>query len=117
MNDELTQRQADCLDAIRRSLATHGYPPTLREIGEAMGITSTNGVTDLLLRLERKGYIVREGLKSRAIVVVGDDAPPPSCAPPTPGRFIAPRRCLKCDSVTFADRCARCGSRLLAGTS
>ena len=63
----LTQRQAQALDYIGESLTVRGYPPTLREIGEHMGIKSTNGVNDHLKALERKGYLVREELKSRAL--------------------------------------------------
>src|SRR5690349_23117919 len=62
-----TKRQEQTLDFIRSSIAERGYPPTLREIGEHMGIRSTNGVNDHLKALERKGYLVREELKSRAL--------------------------------------------------
>ena len=55
------------LDFIRSSIADRGYPPTLREIGAKMGIRSTNGVNDHLRALERKGYLTREDMKSRAL--------------------------------------------------
>jgi repressor LexA len=55
------------LDFIRQSIADRGYPPTLREIGAKMGIRSTNGVNDHLRALERKGYLTREDMKSRAL--------------------------------------------------
>jgi len=55
------------LDFIRQSIADRGYPPTLREIGAKMGIRSTNGVNDHLRALERKGYLKREDMKSRAL--------------------------------------------------
>jgi repressor LexA len=55
------------LDFIRESIADRGYPPTLREIGARMGIRSTNGVNDHLRALERKGYLKREDMKSRAL--------------------------------------------------
>jgi repressor LexA len=61
----LTKRQEQTLDYIRQSIETRGYPPTLREIGEFMGIRSTNGVNDHLRALERKGYLRREDMKSR----------------------------------------------------
>jgi repressor LexA len=79
----LTQRQQMVLDFIRQSIADRGYPPTLREIGARMGIRSTNGVNDHLRALERKGYLTREDMKSRALrptahansnADVGDDA-------------------------------------------
>jgi repressor LexA len=63
----LTLRQQQALDYIATCLDQRGYPPTLREIGEHMGIRSTNGVNDHLKALERKGYLVREELKSRAL--------------------------------------------------
>jgi repressor LexA len=55
------------LDYISRSISDRGYPPTLREIGSHMGIRSTNGVNDHLRALERKGYLKREDMKSRAL--------------------------------------------------
>lgn len=63
----LTQRQQQVLDFIRESITQRGYPPTLREIGAHMGIRSTNGVNDHLRALERKGYLTREDMKSRAL--------------------------------------------------
>jgi repressor LexA len=65
--DELTDRQKEVLDFIQESIVARGYPPTLREIGERMGIRSTNGVNDHLKALEKKGYLAREDLKSRAL--------------------------------------------------
>jgi len=66
----LTKRQAQTLDFIKQSIEERGYPPTLREIGESMGIRSTNGVNDHLRALERKGYLSREDMKSRALRLV-----------------------------------------------
>ncbi|MGF1511128.1 MAG: transcriptional repressor LexA [Myxococcota bacterium] len=63
----LTPRQQEILSFISRRIEEQGYPPTIREIGEEMGIRSTNGVNDHLKALERKGYLRREGLKSRAL--------------------------------------------------
>ena len=70
----LTKRQEQTLDYIRQSIEQRGYPPTLREIGEYMGIRSTNGVNDHLRALERKGYLRREDMKSRALRVVEQPA-------------------------------------------
>lgn len=67
MPDHLTQRQRDILEFISSSIARRGYPPTLREIGEHFGIRSTNGVSDHLKALEKKGFLAREDLKSRAM--------------------------------------------------
>lgn len=63
----LTDRQRQILEFITRRIGEQGYPPTIREIGEEMGIRSTNGVNDHLKALERKGYLKREVLKSRAL--------------------------------------------------
>jgi repressor LexA len=71
MPERLTQRQRDILDFISTSIAGRGYPPTLREIGEHFGIQSTNGVNDHLKALEKKGFLAREGLKSRAMRPTG----------------------------------------------
>jgi repressor LexA len=75
----LTARQEQTLDFIRQSIQERGYPPTLREIGEYMGIRSTNGVNDHLRALERKGYLRREDMKSRALKLVsGMESTPPA---------------------------------------
>ncbi len=66
---ELTQRQRDILGFIHQSINGSGYPPTIREIGTAFGIRSTNGVNDHLKALERKGYIERGDKKSRALAL------------------------------------------------
>ena len=64
---DLTDRQREVLDFISGSINKCGYPPTLREIGSHFGIRSTNGVNDHLRALEKKGYLQREDLKSRAL--------------------------------------------------
>lgn len=73
--DTLTDRQKQVLSFISESIQERGYPPTLREIGERMGIRSTNGVNDHLKALEKKGYLHREDLKSRALRPIGIDVP------------------------------------------
>ena len=65
--DALTDRQREILEFIQHSIAKRGYPPTLREIGGHFAIRSTNGVNDHLRALEKKGYLQREDLKSRAL--------------------------------------------------
>ncbi len=74
----LTHRQQMVLDYIRESINARGYPPTLREIGARMGIRSTNGVNDHLRALERKGYLKREDMKSRALRPTGMQLPLPT---------------------------------------
>lgn len=73
MPDMLTDRQQQILDFIAESINGRGFPPTLREIGEHFGIKSTNGVNDHLKALEKKGYLRREDLKSRAMRPVAMD--------------------------------------------
>lgn len=67
--DRLTDRQRQVLQYISQSIRSRGYPPTLREIGQHMQIRSTNGVNDHLRALEKKGYLERHDLKSRALRV------------------------------------------------
>jgi repressor LexA len=69
---KLTERQKAVLDFIVESIHDRGYPPTLREIGNHLGIRSTNGVNDHLRALERKGYLTREDMKSRTLRPTGD---------------------------------------------
>jgi repressor LexA len=64
----LTDRQLEVLRFIARQIEEQGYPPTIREIGEALEIRSTNGVNDHLKALERKGYLTRDPVKSRALI-------------------------------------------------
>jgi repressor LexA len=70
MTELLTERQEKILSFIKKSIQDQGYPPTIREIGEHFGIRSTNGVNDHLKALERKGYLMRGELKSRALSVI-----------------------------------------------
>lgn len=67
---ELTFRQRQVLDFINERIAEWGYPPTIREIGEHLGIRSTNGVADHLKALKRKGYLTQRDMKSRTLTPV-----------------------------------------------
>ena len=64
---KLTKRQRMVLRYIIDHIQDHGFPPTIREIGDHMGIKSTNGVNDHLKELERKDYLERKDAKSRAL--------------------------------------------------
>lgn len=67
----LTPRQADIWRFVARRVLTTGMAPTLREIGDALDIASTNGVNDHLKRLERKGYVRRtHDFASRSMAVL-----------------------------------------------
>ncbi len=67
--DGLTQRQRRVLEVIRDSVVRRGYPPSMREIGEAVGLTSTSSVAHQLATLERKGYLRRDPNRPRAVDV------------------------------------------------
>ena len=67
---ELTDRQREVYDFIQDRIRAWGYPPTIREIGEHLGIKSTNGVADHLKALKRKGYLNHDERKSRALTPV-----------------------------------------------
>ena len=70
---ELTERQQQVYDFIQDRIKAWGYPPTIREIGEHLGIRSTNGVADHLKALKRKGYLLQQDMKSRTLMLVGDE--------------------------------------------
>lgn len=75
MRGKVTQRQRQVLDCISRHIDMHGYPPTVREIGEAIGLSSSSTVHAHLRNLEEKGLIVREAVLTRAIKVVSGGVP------------------------------------------
>ena len=65
----LTPRQRKVLEVIRESVERRGYPPTVREIGEAVGLTSTSSVSHQLTMLQKKGFLRRDPAKPRAVDV------------------------------------------------
>ncbi|MGA9492724.1 MAG: winged helix DNA-binding protein, partial [Mycobacterium sp.] len=78
VNSALTPRQRTILDVIRASVTSRGYPPSIREIGDAVGLTSTSSVAHQLRTLERKGYLRRDPNRPRAVDVrVSDDGSRP----------------------------------------
>lgn len=70
----LTARQERILETIRASVHDKGYPPTMREIGEVVGLTSTSSVKHQLQALEAKGYLRRDPNLPRAIDVIMPEA-------------------------------------------
>jgi repressor LexA len=84
--DDLTSKQKDVYNYIRDRIRARGYGPTVREIGERFNITSPNGVMCHLKALERKGFILRDPKRSRAIQVLEDK---PSEGLPLLGRIAA----------------------------
>ena len=87
--DDLTQRQRRILDFIRETVRDRGYPPTVREIGEAVGLTSSSSVHSQLENLERKGLLHRDATKPRTAVLAAVDSRPKGVAVPLIGRIAA----------------------------
>lgn len=73
INAGLTERQRKVLEVIRASVTERGYPPSIREIGDAVGLTSTSSVAHQLRTLERKGFLRRDPNRPRAVDVRGLD--------------------------------------------
>src|SRR5688572_23485849 len=77
----LSKRQSEIYDFVLNYVDEHGYPPTVREIGEAVGLASPSTVHAHLANLERAGYLRRDPTKPRALEVVGRGrAPAPAAA-------------------------------------
>ncbi len=74
----LTERQTAVLNVIQDSVRSRGYPPSMREIGEAVGLQSTSSVRHQLVTLETKGYLHRDANRPRAYIVRGAEGSPKS---------------------------------------
>ncbi len=74
MELNLTKRQQEIFDFIKRYSAKHGYPPTVRDIGKAIGLTSSSTVHAHLANLEKVGLLRRDPTKPRAIELLVDRA-------------------------------------------
>jgi repressor LexA len=85
--DPLTSRQQRIIDFIQETVKDRGYPPTVREIGEAVGLTSSSSVHSQLANLERMGYIHRDPTKPRALGL--SEEAPHSVAVPLVGSIAA----------------------------
>jgi repressor LexA len=84
---DITARQQRILDFIAATVRDRGYPPTVREIGEAVGLTSSSSVHAQLANLERMGMLHKDPTKPRAMALDGPKAP--SIAVPVVGRIAA----------------------------
>lgn len=71
----LTRRQTAVLDLIRTSVKDRGYPPSVREIGDAVGLSSTSSVAHVLKALEARGYLHREPGTIRTLTITDDPVP------------------------------------------
>src|ERR1700716_2637921 len=74
MTEQLTERQNKILDYIRYVTKARNYPPSVREIGEAVGLSSSSRVHNHLNQLERRGLIKRDPSKSRTVQLVRDQS-------------------------------------------
>lgn len=74
MGKGLTKRQREILTYVMTSMQQRGYPPSVREIGAALGLTSSSTVHSHLTALEKKGFIHRDPSKPRAIEILKDGA-------------------------------------------
>ncbi len=76
MGTDISKRQQEILDYIRETVADRGYPPSVREIGEAVGLSSPSTVHSHLSTLEATGHLRRDPTKPRAIEILGEGARP-----------------------------------------
>ena len=85
----ITARQQRIVDFIAETVRRRGYPPTVREIGEAVGLTSSSSVHSQLANLERRGLLHRDPTKPRAIGLAPADSRPEAAVVPLVGRIAA----------------------------
>ncbi|MGW8768271.1 transcriptional repressor LexA [Streptomyces sp. NPDC055815] len=107
--DGLTPRQVAIIECIERAIQRQGYPPSMREIGAAVKLSSTSSVAHQLMALERKGALYRDPHRPRAYRVrarwsedfpqASTSAAPPTAAVPLIGRIAAGAPILAEESV------------------
>jgi len=73
LRENASQREAEIIRYIKHSIQSRGYPPSVREIGEAVGLKSSSTVHNYLCRLEEKGLLRRDPTKPRAMEILDDD--------------------------------------------
>ncbi len=98
----MSRRQQQILDFIAKEAEVRGYPPSVREIGQAVGLRSTSTVHGHLSQLERKGYIRRDATKPRAIELLptsGAARPRSAVAVPIVGRVTAGQPVLAVQNI------------------
>ncbi|MDI6879355.1 MAG: transcriptional repressor LexA [Desulfitobacteriaceae bacterium] len=103
MGKNLSQRQTAILDFIKSEIRKKGYPPSVREIGDAVGLLSSSTVHGHLQTLEEKGYIRRDPTKPRAIEMLDGSSPdePSKCVVHVPvvGRVTAGQPILAVENI------------------
>jgi repressor LexA len=97
----LTKRQQEIFDFIKRYSARHGYPPTVRDIGKAIGLTSSSTVHAHLANLEKVGVLRRDPTKPRALEIIGEKAKKAMLPPGLPlvGRVAAGQPLLADENI------------------
>jgi len=95
---DITPRQQRILDVIAETVRERGYPPTVREIGEAVGLTSSSSVHAQLANLERAGYLRKDPTKPRAMTLA-TGARAEGTAVPVLGRIAAGTPTLAAEHV------------------
>jgi repressor LexA len=98
--DDVTARQRRIIEFIKGTVRERGYPPTVREIGEAVGLTSSSSVHAQLANLERRGLLRRDPTKPRAMELQGPDGRSVAAVNiPVLGRISAGAPTLAADDV------------------
>lgn len=96
---DITARQQRILDFIALTVRERGYPPTVREIGEAVGLTSSSSVHAQLANLERLGLLRKDPTKPRAMALASDEPQPDGAVVPLVGRIAAGTPILAAEHV------------------
>lgn len=86
---DITARQQRILDFIAETVRDRGYPPTVREIGDAVGLTSSSSVHAQLANLERKGLLHKDPTKPRAMTLAPEGGRTDAASVPLVGRIAA----------------------------
>lgn len=86
INDRLTERQRRILEVIRETVATRGYPPSVREVGDRVGLASPSSVAYQLRVLQERGFLRRDPHRSRAMEILPPDATTRPAAEPRPAQ-------------------------------
>ncbi|MFJ9460800.1 LexA family protein [Kitasatospora sp. NPDC101447] len=89
-DDGLTERQRRMIDAIRTYIQRHGYPPSVREIGQAVGLSSCSSVAHQLTRLQQMGLVAKDPYRPRAYCLLDDDFGTHSTPQPAPAGVAVP---------------------------
>ncbi len=99
MKKKLTPRQSSILKYIQKMIDERGYPPSVREIGEGVGLKSSSTVHTHLVNLEKNGYIRRDPTKPRAIEVLANRSKSSVIQVPVVGRVAAGKPILAVENI------------------